>query len=141
MTAAMTITRPIAYRLLRDGHGGTAVEMALLFPFLSLMILGAIDAGWMLWSASTLDFAVEEAARCAAVDAANCGTTANIQGVAVSKAMGLSMSASDFTVTTATCGKKVAATYIFPFLMPFSTNFNISIPATSCYPLPSLPPP
>jgi len=123
-------------RFLRDRHGGAAVEMALVFPFLCLMIVGAIDAGWMLWSASTLDFAVEEAARCGAVDAANCGTTANIQGVAVGKAMGLSMSASDFTVTTPACGKKVEATYVFPFLMPFSTDFNISIPATSCYPIP-----
>ena len=95
-------------RYLRDRHGGAAVEMALVFPFLCLMILGAIDAGWMLWSASTLDFAVEEAARCGAVDATNCGTTANIQGVAVDKAMGLGMSASDFTVTTPACGKKVA---------------------------------
>lgn len=110
--------------------------MALLFPLLSLMILGAIDAGWMLWSASTLDFAVEEAARCAAVDATNCGTTANVQGVAVGKAMGLGMSAGDFTITSTACGKKVAATYVFHFLRPFTTNFDVSIPATSCYPLP-----
>jgi Flp pilus assembly protein TadG len=135
--AAMTNLNSSMGRLLRDGHGGAAVEMALVFPFLCLMILGAIDAGWMLWSSSTLDFAVEEAARCAAVDATNCGTTSNVQGVAVGKAMGLSMNASDFTVTSPACGKKVTATYVFPFLMPFSTNFNISIPAASCYPLPS----
>ncbi len=137
MTPATAITRRLAGRLLRDRHGGAAVELALLFPFLSLIILGAVDAGWMLWSASTLDFAVEEAARCGAVDASNCGTTSNIQGVAVGKAMGLSMSASDFTVTSPACGKKVSATYVFHFLMPFTTNFDISIPATSCYPLPS----
>jgi hypothetical protein len=94
---------------------------------------------WILWSAGTLDFAVEEAARCASVDATNCGATANIQGVAVGKAMGLSMSASDFTVTSPACGKQVAATYIFHFLMPFNANFNISIPATSCYPLAAAP--
>ena len=137
MTPVTAITRRLAGRLLRDRHGGAAVEMALLFPFLSLMILGAIDTGWVLWSSSTLDFAVEEAARCAAVDATNCGSTANIQGVAVGKAMGLGMSTSDFTVTTPSCGKKVAATYVFHFLMPFNTNFNISIPAASCYPLPA----
>jgi Flp pilus assembly protein TadG len=135
--ATTTITRRLARRLLGDRHGGAALEMALLFPFLSLMILGGIDAGWMLWSASTLDFAVEEAARCAAVDATNCATAANVQDVAVGKAMGLGMSAADFTVTTPACGKQVAATYVFHFLMPFSTNFNVSIPATSCYPLPS----
>jgi Flp pilus assembly protein TadG len=135
--ATTTITRRLARRLLGDRHGGAALEMALLFPFLSLMILGGIDAGWMLWSASTLDFAVEEAARCAAVDATNCATAANVQDTAVGKAMGLGMSAADFTVTTPACGKQVAATYVFHFLMPFSTNFNVSIPATSCYPLPS----
>jgi Flp pilus assembly pilin Flp len=135
--AAMTHLNPSLGRFLRDRHGGAAVEMALVFPLLCLMILGGIETGWMLWSTSTLNFAVEEAARCAAVDATNCGSTTNIQGVAVGKAMGLGMSASDFTVTSPACGKRVAATYVFHFLMPFSTDFNVSIPAASCYPLPS----
>jgi Flp pilus assembly protein TadG len=110
--------------------------MALVFPFLMLMIFGAIEAGWMLWTSSTLDFAVEEAARCGAVDSNNCGTTSNIQAVAASKAMGLSMAAGDFTVTTPACGKQVSATYVFNFLVPFGSNFTVSIPAQSCYPLP-----
>jgi Flp pilus assembly protein TadG len=123
--------------LLRDCHGSAAVEMALVFPFLVLMIFGAIEAGWMLWSASTLDFAVEEAARCAAVDANNCGTTPAVKAVAASKAMGLGMAADDFTVTSPACGKQVAATYDFQFLMPFRANFTVAIPARSCYPLPA----
>jgi Flp pilus assembly protein TadG len=136
MTAAMTKLSSSVCRFLRNRHGGAAVEMALVFPILSLMILGPIEAGWMLWTASTLDYAVEEAARCAAVDATNCGTTSNVQAVAVYRAMGLGMSAGDFTVTSPACGKQVTATYVFHFLMPFSTNFNVSIPATSCYPIP-----
>jgi Flp pilus assembly protein TadG len=136
MTAAMTKLSSSVCRFLRDRHGGAALEMALVFPFLSLMILGAIEAGWMLWTASTLDFAVEEAARCGAVDATNCGTTSNVQGIAAAKAMGLGMSASDFTVTSPACGEQVAANYVFHFLMPFSADFNVAIPATSCYPIP-----
>ncbi len=132
----MTLTQRLPHRHARDCHGGTAVEMALVIPFLSLMFLGGIDAGWMLWSAGTLDFAVEEAARCAAVDVNNCATASQVQNVAVSKAMGLSMAATDFAVTTPACGKQVSATYVFNFLQPFNANFNVSIPATSCYPIP-----
>jgi Flp pilus assembly protein TadG len=124
----------LAVRLLRDCGGAQAVEMALVLPFLALMLLGAIETGWMLWSASTLYFAVEEAARCGAVDVNNCGSTSAIQAIAVSKAMGLNMAAGDFTVSKPACGQQVTATYTFNFLQPFQTNFSISIPATSCYP-------
>ena len=136
MTMLEAIALPFATRLGRDERGGTAVEMALVIPFLSLMFLGGIDAGWMLWSSSTLDFAVEDAARCWAVDVNNCGTAAATQSVAVSKAMGLGMSDGDFTVSSPACGRQVSATYVFRFMRPFSTDFNVSIPATSCYPLP-----
>lgn len=136
MTAALIILNRFARRFVYDRHGGAALEMALVFPFLTLMIVGAIEAGWMLWTASTLDFAVEEAARCASVDVNNCGTPANIQAAAAAKALGLGMSAGDFTVSSPACGNRVSATYVFNFLMPFRTNFNVSIPATSCYPLP-----
>jgi Flp pilus assembly protein TadG len=136
---ALIILNQFARRFLRDRHGGAAIEMALVFPFLTLMILGAIETGWMLWTASTLDFAVEEAARCASVDVNNCGTQANIQAVAAAKAMGLGMNAGAFTVSSPACGKQVSAIYVFNFAMPFRANFNVTIPATSCYPLP--PPP
>ena len=137
MSRAVAHLRALGERVGRDRHGGAALEMALVFPFMSLMFLGAIEAGWLLWSASTLDFAVEEAARCAAVDATNCATAANVQGVAVGKAMGLNMAASDFTVASSACGKRVSATYVFSFLMPFNTNFTVPIPAVSCFPSPA----
>jgi Flp pilus assembly protein TadG len=139
MTRRKTNNAALAARLLRDNRGSQAVEMALVFPFLAMMILGAIEIGWMLWSASTLYFAVEEAARCGAVDLDNCGSTSAIQAVAVSKAMGLSMTASNFTVSTPACGQKVSATYTFNFVVPFYPGFHVAIPATSCYPVqPSL---
>jgi len=137
MRRAPVTSRGSPASLLRDCRGGAAVEMALSFPFLVLMIFGGIEAGWMLWSASTLDYAVEEAARCAAVDATNCGTVSAVQSVAAGKAMGLGMASSAFTVTSPACGKQVAATYAFQFLMPFRTDFTVSIPAQSCYPLPA----
>jgi len=129
-----TIARSHGARLLSDCQGGAALEMELVFPFLTMMIFGGIEAGWMLWTASTLDFAVEEAARCAAVDATNCATTSNVQSLAAAKAMGLGMASSAFTVTSPACGKQVAATYTFQFLEAFGSNFSVSIPAQSCYP-------
>jgi Flp pilus assembly protein TadG len=122
--------------------GGTAVEMAVVLPVLSLIILGTIQAGWLLWSANTLYFAVEQAARCGAIDAANCNAPApsgeaKVKAVAVANAMGLNMANGDFTVTNTTCGLQVTATYVFAFLMPFQTDFTVSIPAKSCYPIDS----
>jgi Flp pilus assembly protein TadG len=134
MTRSRTIARSRGARLLSDCRGGAAVELAIVFPFLVLMIFGGIEAGWMLWSVSALDFAVEEAARCGAVDANNCGTTSKIQALAATKAMGLGMASSAFTVTSPACGKQVSATYVFYFLAPFGSNFSVSIPAQSCYP-------
>ncbi len=136
MTGLRTTPKLLAHRFASDRHGGTAVEMAVVLPFLTLMILGTIETGWMLWSTSTLDYAVEEAARCGAVDVNNCGTVAATQSVAASKAMTLGMAAANFTVTTPACGKQVAANYTFSFAQPFFTNFTVTIPATSCYPLP-----
>lgn len=132
----------IARRFANNRDGGAAVEMALVLPMLSLIVLGTIEAGWLLWSANTLYFAVEQAARCGAVDAANCNAPApsgeaKVKAVAVANAMGLNMASGDFTVTNTTCGLQVTATYVFTFLMPFQTDLTVSIPAKSCYPIDS----
>jgi Flp pilus assembly protein TadG len=130
-------------RLAACRRGGTGVEMGIVLPVLIAMIVGAVYAGWLLYSANVLFFAVEQAARCAALNAAACKAVPNgptqvaqTQAYAVSMAFGLNVTAANFTVTPpGACGWRVSViNYTFPFLVPFQSNFNVSIPATACYP-------
>jgi len=122
-------------------RGSAALEMAIVLPVLCLMIVGTIYSGWVIYSTNMLYFAVESAARCAAVNTTLCGPgpsgTAqipNIQAFAVSQAWGINVVAANFTVTQPTCGWRVTANYTFLFVMPFQADFNVLISPSACYP-------
>lgn len=120
-------------------YGSAAIEYALILPAVLMVIFGLMDTGRLLWSFTTLSRAVEAAARCAAINTTQCGTTSQIQSFAVSEAWGLTIAASDFAVTTESCGIKVTGNLPFEFVMP---GFNVVVPsgtitltASSCYPI------
>jgi Flp pilus assembly protein TadG len=48
-----------------DQHGATVVEFALTMPLFLLIMLGIIQAGWLLWTQYGLQQGVQMAARCA----------------------------------------------------------------------------
>src|ERR1700726_2242580 len=87
-----------------DIRGVAAVEFALILLPLLLMVLGVIDGGRMLWTQNSLQYAVEQAARCAVVDTTTCGTPAQIESYAASMVYGMSLSANDFASNSAGCG-------------------------------------
>ena len=125
-----------AIRFLRKrSEGGTAVETAFILPVYLLIMFGVIEAGRLLWTQSTLQFAVQEAARCASIDSTTCGSTSAIQSFAASKTPGISVAASSFSVTSVSCGNKVQISWPFSFtaadLFPYS---SITLSAQSCYP-------
>jgi Flp pilus assembly protein TadG len=129
-------------RLAACERGANAVEMAIVLPVLSLMIVGAVYSGWMLYSETMLFFATETAARCAAVNVAVCGganQVPNTQAYAVTQAaqLGLTMVAANFTVTQPAngCGWRVQATYPFKLVLPFQTNLAVNLTASACYPI------
>jgi Flp pilus assembly protein TadG len=111
-----------------------AVELAIILPALLIFILGIIDMGRLIWTQTTLDHAVAQAARCGAVNATLCGTGPAIQNFAVSEAMGLAVTASVFSVAVAPCGVQVTATYEFAHAIPWFTLAKQSMTATSCLP-------
>lgn len=86
----------------------------------------------MLWAQNSLQFAVEQAARCAAIDKTSCGTTAQIQSYAAGKAYGLNLSSSVFTVSNPACGTQISATLPFRATLPVSISVNLR--AQSCRP-------
>jgi Flp pilus assembly protein TadG len=116
--------------------GNAAVEFALLAPVFLLMFLGIIEFGRLLWTQSSLQHAVEAAARYAAINYPTCSSTSQTTSYAAGEVFGQSVPASDFTLTCAGCGTQVTATLSFtpvvPALLPFLKNITLS--AQSCYP-------
>ncbi len=115
-------------------RGTVAIEFALLLPALLLFILGIADVGRLIWTQTTLDRAVEAAARCAVVDATTCGNATLTATYAVGQAFGLTIASSAFTVTTPACGTRVAVTMPFTLIIPWITTSRITLAANACYP-------
>jgi Flp pilus assembly protein TadG len=136
-------------RLAACQRGGPAIEMAIVLPVLSLAIIGTVYLGWMIYSTTMLNYAVESAARCVAVatvNSVNCGgntQTAQIQATkdyAVTQAMGVNVTAASFAVTQPAngCGWQVTATYPFTFILPFQPSDPVyNITASACFPIQS----
>ena len=120
---------------LKRSEGGATIEAALILPAFLLIIFGVFDAGQLFWTQSTLQLAVQEAARCASINTTTCGSTSAIQSFAASKAPGISVAASSFSVTSPACGNMVQISWPFSFavagLFPYS---SITLSAQSCYP-------
>jgi Flp pilus assembly protein TadG len=121
-------------RLSSDIRGVAAVEFALILLPLLLMVLGIIDGGRMLWTQNSLQYAVEQAARCAVVNSkTTCSTAAQIQSYAASMVYGMSLSSSVFS--SGNCGsntQQVSASYSYTPLFPFPNN--VTLTASSCRP-------
>jgi Flp pilus assembly protein TadG len=116
-------------------RGAAVVEFAIILPILLLCVLGLIEFARAIWTQATLDHAVQAAARCAAVDPLTCGTVAQTQQYATTKAPGLSLPASTFTVTNPACGVQVAASLAFDFLVPELLPYSQTLNARACFPV------
>jgi Flp pilus assembly protein TadG len=121
--------QPLFIRLARDAGGATAVEYALVLPVAMMMMLGGIWVGMLIFSVSSMDRAVQSAARCMAVDANACGSTGATQTYAQSHYIGPAISPV-FTASSSGCGHTVTATANFD--VPAIVNVPLTISA--CYP-------
>jgi len=121
----------------REPHGSAAVEFAFLLPVFLLMFLGIVEFGRMLWTQSSLQHAVAAAARYAAINYPSCASTSQTTSYAAAEMFGQNVPTSDFTLTCASCGTQVRATFSFslvvPALFPFIPN-PMTLSAQSCYP-------
>ena len=116
-------------------RGAAAIEFAIILPILLLCVLGLIEFARAIWTQATLDHAVQAAARCAAIDPVTCGTVAQTQQYATTKAPGLTLPASVFTVTNPACGVQVAASLAFDFLVPELLPYSQTLNARACFPI------
>jgi Flp pilus assembly protein TadG len=122
--------------LAKDCDGATAVETALVMPAFLLLLFAIIEAGFLFWTQTTLQSAVEAAARCAVVNTTLCGSTSAIQTYAASQAFGMTISSSSFNVSQPTgCSYQVSISYPFNLIVTrlFSAT-TITLTAKSCHP-------
>lgn len=106
-----------ARRLFKCKQGAAAVEAAFALPVLLLALLGMLEMGRLGWTQSALNFAVQEAARCAAVNVVNCGTSAATADFAAQRARGANVPPAAFTLTSEACGKQVTARHDYRLIL------------------------
>jgi Flp pilus assembly protein TadG len=116
-------------------RGAAAVEFAMVLPIPLLCVFGLTEFCRAIWTQATLDYAVQAAARCAAVDTITCGTAAQTQQYAVTKAPGLALPAATFTMTTPACGAQVTASLHFDSLVPALLPYSATLSAHACFPV------
>ncbi|HKX89884.1 MAG TPA: TadE/TadG family type IV pilus assembly protein [Sphingopyxis sp.] len=126
-------------RLHSDRRGSIAAEFALVIPLLLLLAFGIIEFGRTMWVRNSLQSAVEDAARCYALNRPECATVADVRAYAASKAMGVPVTADAFEASPATCGsvngRQVTATYPFVSIVPV-IPLDYTINANACRPAP-----
>jgi Flp pilus assembly protein TadG len=116
----------------RDEAGAALVEYALVLPALLALVFGVMQLGGMAWTQEALNYAVQEAARCAVVRPDLCGTPDAIQQYAAGQALGLTVPANAFSVTPDTCGTDVRASLPYGFILsPFNTA-PVQLTAEAC---------
>jgi len=133
--------RPLA-RLCADETGSNAVEFALVAPFLIGLLFGIFEFGRAVWTQGILDYAVEQASRCASVNATTCNTSTAIKSFAATQTAPLGLPSTVFSASTPACGNLVSASYVFNFVgtMPLVSNTGlfpttITLTSQSCYPI------
>ena len=125
------LTMRAMFSLGRDERGTSAIEFAIVGPVFLGLVIGMIYLCMMLFSMGSLQYAVEDAARCYSVRALMCpdpGTT-----VAYAQSTFLGVVTPRFTASTAACGHQVtgAATFNFNYVIG---NQVVPLSASACFP-------
>ena len=115
----------------RNSCGSAAVEFGLIVPILITLFVGSLYLCMALFVAGSLQFAVEDAARCASVDTTTCKDATTIQSYATTRYFGVG--SPTFTYTAATCGNSVSGTTSYAANLGFKT-VTIPISAAACFP-------
>ncbi|HWY63296.1 MAG TPA: TadE family protein [Rhizomicrobium sp.] len=117
---------------LEDERGSPAVEFALVGPVFLLLLVGTIYVGLLLFSTGSLQYAVEEGARCASVKTTVCTNSAATITYTTAAYYG-PIIAPTFTSSTQACGHAVSGSANFNFDFGLRT-LTVPLSATSCFP-------
>lgn len=115
-----------------DCRGTTAVEMALVLPMLVMLVMGVINGSVLAAVISSMNFAVQEAARCSAVNHTACGAPQATVAFAEARYEGPS-AMPDFSAAIAACGYRVTATTEFALNVGIA-SYDVPLSAEACFP-------
>lgn len=124
-------------RLVSCVRGATAVEFAMVLAPFVLFLLGIISAAAAVYTESSLQYAVEAAARCYSANngqystGTQCTSATSTQSYA--KTVYHGTGSPTFTATTPACGHQVSAT-LNVVLNAGIKQWTIPLSATSCFP-------
>jgi Flp pilus assembly protein TadG len=124
MTTAIAMRRKNSAR--DPNEGATAVETALVFSVLMLLLFGIIEFGYALWQWNTMMLAVEQAGRYVMINNASCNASC-----AVSQMKLVLTSASSCTTPTAgqICVSATTSPATTPPTMTLASAYNINLVA------------
>lgn len=135
MIAAIRNSRHLKW--LKEVRGSTAAEFALILTPLVLLTLGTINLGLMLYTVSTLHFAVQDTARWASIQWTISGAApsdAAIQAHAAAKYSGPTLAVTFVRDTGAPCVNTIKGTADYNFTTGVTTTV-VPLSVSSCYPL------
>jgi hypothetical protein len=112
-------------------NASAAVEFAIVLPVVAMLMVATLFAGTLIFSAASLNDAVEQAARCYALGSSQCSNASTTQAYAQNRYRGTSHPT--FTATTLSCGYQVTGTLTFPFDAA-DASWALPLSATACYP-------
>lgn len=122
-------------RLAAARSGASALEFAIVAPAFFTMVLGLAELGRMAWTQSSLQYAVERAARCASLGLPQCATTSDIQSYAAANLEATTIAANSFSVSScANSGTEVSISVPFAFMVPALFPWQPVLASASCYP-------
>jgi Flp pilus assembly protein TadG len=124
--------RRLLTRLIRSAEGSSAIEFALVLPVTITLMVGSVCAANLFFAANSLHFAVQDAARCAAVKTTVCTSSASTIAYAEDTYSGPRISPS-FAYSEAGCGHTVSGTATYPIYYAFG-SVKVPISASACYP-------
>ncbi len=116
----------------RNARGTTVIEFAIVVPVFLALVVGGLYACLGVFTAMSLQYAVEQAARCSSVST-NCSSSATTTAYALTSYYGPASPAPTFTYSTPACGHQVAGTVSFIFNLGVSRS-TVPISASACFP-------
>ena len=122
----------VSRTFLTCNRGATAVEFAIVGPIFLALTVGLMYGCLLLFSMASMQYAVEEGARCASVKTTVCTDSASTITYTQAAYYG-PITAPTFTYATPACGHAVSSTTNFSFNFVFST-LVVPLSATACFP-------
>ena len=120
------------FKSLGDESGAAALEFAVVGPVFLLFMIGIAYSCMLLFTESSMQYAVEAGARCASVQTTVCTGSSTITTYAQNAYYGPIVSP-NFTYATAACGHQVSSTVTFGYNFGY-LNLSVPLSATACYP-------